>query len=101
MNVFEKQLFGEDAKAWLKLSKESKKEWILKYTSQRNESLIDEFINNPNISKECKCLNCGKNGNKSSGISKKVTEGVESVSITGNDTKSSTKRQRSVKAKKN
>jgi len=100
MEIFGKQIFGDDEKAWLKLCKESKKEWILKYTNQKNESLIDEFINNPNISKECKCLNCGKNGNKSGGISKAVTEGVESVSITRNDTKGSTKRQRKSKAKK-
>jgi hypothetical protein len=101
MDIFGKHIFGDDAKAWINLCKESKKEWILKYTSQKNETLIDEFINNPNISKECKCLNCGKNGNKSNGVSKKVTEGAESVSITGNDTKGSTKRQRSVKTKKN
>jgi hypothetical protein len=101
MDIFGKHIFGDDAKAWINLCKESKKEWILKYTNQKNESLIDEFINNPNISKECKCLNCGKNGNKSNGVSKKVTEGTESVSITRNDTKGSTKRQRSVKAKKN
>lgn len=101
MDIFGKHIFGDDAKAWINLCKESKKEWILKYTSQRNESLIDEFINNPNISKECKCLNCGKNGNKSSGVSKAVAESTESVIITGNDTKNSAKRQRSVKAKKN
>ena len=101
MEIFGKQIFGDDAKAWLKLCKEQKKEWILKYTNQKNESLIDEFINNPNISKECKCLNCGKNGNKSSGISKTVAEGVEPISTSGNDTKNSTKRQRKSKATKN
>jgi hypothetical protein len=100
MEIFGKHIFGDDAKAWLKQCKEQKKQWILKYTNQRNEVLIDEFINNPNISKECKCLNCGKNGNKSERVSKAVAESVESISTSGNDTKNSVKRQRKPKAKK-
>jgi hypothetical protein len=81
MEIFGKHIFGNDAKAWLKLCKEQKKEWILKYTKQSNETLIDEFINNPNISKECKCLDCGKNKvNESNGISKEVEQSNEIVS---------------------
>lgn len=63
MEIFNKHLFGKDAEQWLKLCKDSKKEWILKHTNQSNETLIDAFIQNPKISKECKCLDCGKNGN--------------------------------------
>ena len=60
MEIFNVHIFGEDAQNWLKLCKEEKKQWILKYTNQRNESLINEFILNPNITKECKCVDCGK-----------------------------------------
>lgn len=59
MEIFGKHIFGSDAENWLKQCKEFKKEWILKYTNQTNETLIDEFINNHKISKECKCLDCG------------------------------------------
>jgi hypothetical protein len=61
MEIFNVMIFGNDAKDFLKLCKEKKREWILKNTYQRNETLINEFINNPKISKECKCLDCGKN----------------------------------------
>ena len=66
MEIFGKHIFGTDADAWLKLCKDQKKEWILKHTNQTDETLIDEFIKNPKISKECKCLDCGKNGNTES-----------------------------------
>lgn len=77
MEIFGKHIFGNDAEAWLKLCKDQKKEWILKYTNQTNEALIDEFINNPKISKECKCLDCGKN--KKNGISNRISEEVTTV----------------------
>ena len=101
MEIFGKHIFGSDTDQFLKLCKEKKKEWILKYTNQKNESIIDEFINNPKITKECKCLNCGKHGNKSGRISKTVAEGIEPISNSGNDTKNSVKRQRKPKTKKN
>jgi hypothetical protein len=100
MTIFNVEIFGEHIEEFLSLCKEQKKEWILKYTNQKNETLIDEFINNPNISKECKCLNCGKNGNKSERVPKTVAEGDESISTSGNDTKNSVKRQRKTKGKK-
>jgi hypothetical protein len=75
MEIFGKHIFGTDADAWIRLCKEQKKEWILKYTNQKDEKLIDEFVKNPKISKECKCLDCGKNGN----ISKRVSEEVATV----------------------
>jgi hypothetical protein len=100
MEIFGKHIFGSDAEQFLKLCKEDKKKWIEKYTTQKNESIIDEFINSPNISKDCKCLNCGKNGNKSVGISKEVAESTESISASRVDTKNSVKRQHKSKAKK-
>jgi len=60
MDIFGKQLFGSDSVEWLALCKDKKKEWILKYTNQRDENVIDEFVNNPTITKDCKCQDCGK-----------------------------------------
>jgi hypothetical protein len=100
MDIFNVQIFGSDKDAFLALCKESKKKWILKNTIQRNETEIDAFINNPKVSKDCKCVNCGKNGNKSSGISKEVNESVELTDVAGTNAKDSTFRQRKSKAKK-
>lgn len=88
-------LFESDAEAWLKLCKEQKKEWILKNTVQKDENLIAEFINNPNISKECKCLDCGKNkkdgDNISIGVSKKATATSKPIKNRGNSREDSAK----------
>jgi len=80
MEIFDKQIFGNDAQQWLKLCKDQKKEWILTHTSQTNESLIKDFIENPKISKECKCLDCGKNKkNESNGIPNEITTVTKSI----------------------
>jgi len=71
MEIFDKQIFGKDSEAWLKLCKEEKKEWILKYTNQKDENLINQFILNPKITKDCQCLNCGKEKTQ---VVEKVTE---------------------------
>jgi hypothetical protein len=101
MEIFGKHIFGNDAKAWLKLCKEQKREWILKHTKQSNENLIDEFINNPNISKECKCLDCGKNKvNEPNGISKEVATVIEPVETGADSVGDSVKRQPKSKRRK-
>ena len=58
MEIFDKQIFGEDAQEWLKLTKEEKTNWILNNTNQKDASLIAEFVNNPSISKDVHCLDC-------------------------------------------
>jgi hypothetical protein len=101
MEVFGKHIFGNDADKWLKLCKESKIEWILKNTNQTDNNLINEFINNPKISKECKCLDCGKNGNISKTISTKVATDTEQVNDGIVSERNSIKRQRTIKRAKN
>ena len=61
MEVFNKQIFGVDAERFLAKTSEEKKEWILKHTNQRNESIIKQFIERlPQVPpKEKECLNCG------------------------------------------
>jgi hypothetical protein len=58
MQIFNLEIFGSDSEQWLNLPKEQKKEWILKYTNQKDESAIDEFILNPKITKDTHCLDC-------------------------------------------
>lgn len=97
MEIFGKHIFGTDADDWLKLCKDKKKEWILKHTNQNDENLIDEFVKNPKISKECKCLDCGKNGNISKRISKEVATDVVGSEASGNSVGTNTKRRRNCK----
>ena len=59
MDIFNVQIFGSDKEDWLKQSVEDKVEWIRKYTNQQNDEVIQEFINNPKISKDKICLTCG------------------------------------------
>lgn len=59
MEIFGKQIFGEDKEFWLAQSAEWKVEWIRQYTNQQDDSIIEEFINNPKISDEKICLTCG------------------------------------------
>jgi len=101
IEIFGKIIFGVDAENWLKLCKGKKKEWILKYTNQKNEALIEEFIKNPRISKDCKCLDCGKNATITNGIPKETTASVEPADNSGNNRKDSAKRQSSTKRTKN
>jgi hypothetical protein len=94
MEIFNKQIFGSDAESFLTLCKEEKKQWILDNTSQKNDILIDEFIKNPKISKECKCLDCGKNkSNESNPISAKASKVAKPINTTRNSAKDSNKRQ--------
>ena len=59
MDIFNVFFFGSDKEDWLKQSAEDKVEWIRKYTNQQNDEVIEEFINNPKISKDKICLTCG------------------------------------------
>jgi hypothetical protein len=97
MEIFGKHIFGTDADAWLRLCKEQKKEWILKYTNQKDENLIDEFVKNPKISKECKCLDCGKNGNISKRVSEKVATVTEPINNEEPSATNRAKRRKKVK----
>lgn len=60
MEIFDKQIFGSDKEYWLSQTEEWKVEWIRKYTNQQNDAVIEEFINNPKISKDKICLTCGE-----------------------------------------
>jgi hypothetical protein len=76
MEIFGKIISSEDAKIFCKLSEAEKRAWIEKYTKQRNENLITDFINNPPKNKDCGC-GCGGSKNKSNGnITGRVSQTV-------------------------
>lgn len=58
MQIFNLEIFGSDKEEWLAMPKSQKKEWILKYTNQTNDVLIEEFLANPKITKDVHCLDC-------------------------------------------
>ena len=101
LEVFGHLIFESDALEFLSWCKDKKREWILTHTKQTDEKQITEFINNPNISKDCKCLDCGKNKvNDSSRITKQVAAVVEPTSFAGVDSKNNTKRPSAAKGRK-
>ena len=97
MDIFDKQIFGKDAEDWLNFCKTKKRDWILKHTNQKNESLINDFIENPRISKSCKCTNCG---DKRKRISNENETVVEPNNIDGIGGDNSNERPKNSKRKK-
>ena len=96
LEIFGKVIFFFFFEAWLKLCKEQKREWILAHTNQKNKALIAEFINNPSISKDCKCSDCGKTKKDvtiTSGIPEKATTTTKSIDFTKLSGGNRTKRQ--------
>lgn len=63
MEIFNVQIFGEDKDQWLLQTVEDKVEWIRKHTNQQDDAIIEEFVNNPNVSKDKICLTCGDKTN--------------------------------------
>lgn len=61
MHIFNKQIFGTDAEAFLALDVISKVNWIKKHTNQQNDDVIDNFLANlPNTANDYDCVDCGK-----------------------------------------
>jgi len=59
LEIFNVQIFGDDALEFLSWTQEMQKEWILTMTNQTNESVIYEFLSNPKLSEKAGCSNCG------------------------------------------
>jgi len=101
IEIFGKVLFESDAIEFLGWREDKKKEWILANTNQRDESLIDEFVNNPKITKDCKCNDCGKHKEKTNGISEAIstepTQSNEATDSSGNGERTVNKRRGNAK----
>lgn len=76
MEIFGVYKNGVDAQKFCQLSKDEKREWILKRTQMRNEAMIEDFLNKPMNSHDCDC-GCGGNKQKNeSNIGRGSTEEI-------------------------
>lgn len=64
MQIFNKQIFGDDALDFCSWSKAEQKEWIKKHTNQQSDTVIDEFLSNPLKIGGMECKKCGEMNNK-------------------------------------
>lgn len=97
MEIFNVRINGSDAKAFCKLSKEQKKQWILKYTNQKNEVLIEQFLTNPLKTNDCGCGCGGKNGNISKAIPSESQATDENITTSRNSERVVAKRRKNAK----
>jgi len=99
-NVF---INGDDIDYFCALSREEQFNWILKNTNQRNETLINEFLDSPIITQNVDCVGCGKLNNKienpnngehnqPSGVAETVTVDSETINDSGNGKRGTRKR---------
>ena len=105
MDIFNIKIFGKDIEWFCNLAKENQKQWILDNTNQKNEVLIDEFLNAPFNTKNSGCGCCGqtndiienpfKNANNiSETIPTEVAESSEVVSTSRNGKRGTDKRRK-------
>jgi hypothetical protein len=96
MEIFGRHIYGADAEQFCNLSKEAKKEWILKYTAQRNEAIIEDFVSNPINKKDCGC-GCGGNKQNNVNISETIPNEIavsdENISTSGVSKRGTNKRR--------
>lgn len=59
MQIFDVQIFGSDADWFVAQCKKDQKKWILAKTGQKDEALIDKFLENVNRGKD-ECTDCKK-----------------------------------------
>lgn len=89
MTIFEVQIWGETAEYFCSLSHTEKVEWIKSNTIQRDDVIINEFLqSNYKGSKQC-CAKCGEVNNQfipNVNFSKTVSESFATVTTSGNTT---------------
>jgi len=92
LEIFNVNINGKDDIEWfMKKPREEQFDWIVRNTNQKNEDLINAFLDSPTITEYDCCEGCKKarleqNGNiNSKGVSEAVTDSSEDVSTTTND----------------
>ncbi len=111
MKIFNVDIFSTDAEWFINQSREVKKQWILDNTNQKNDYLIEEFLNSNTIVKTENCINCGTlddkiinpftDGNKRKTIPTEVATDTKQINDGAVSKGNSTKRPREVKRAKN
>jgi hypothetical protein len=65
MKIFNLEINGADIEWFFNLSKQGKFDWIKKETNQKNDVLINEFLDKPlNTTKNDYCVPCRENKQK-------------------------------------
>ncbi len=102
MEIFNVQIFGDDAKGFLHLSCSAKKEWIKTNTNQSNDVLIEEFLQSNYIKKNVCCAKCGEKYKANDFSKDNVTEVtiVEPIEVGANGRGNSIERPKKVKGRK-
>ena len=80
MQVFNVEIWGEDADNFMALSCADKKEWIKKHSNQQSDELIEEFLKSVNRGNDDECQGCKKAKNEQPKTNTpEVTAAVEPV----------------------
>lgn len=91
MEIFGAHIFTSDAQAFLDFSVNEKVEWIKKYTNQKDDDLINEFLSNlPQYKNGSECLNCNTKQDANNITSGNDAEGK--INIEPDSTKGNSKR---------
>lgn len=109
IKVFNLILNGNDAQKFALMSNDEKKQFILRRTTQRNENVIDAFLQKP-LKYTSGCVDCGElnhkienpftNVNISEGISEAVENSYESNVVAGSDEGNRVERPKKLKRRK-
>lgn len=86
MQIFDKHLFDTDAKWFREACKVEQKKWILENTNQKDESLIEEFLNSKMNEGKEECQSCKDKKNDSN-----ISKGNDAENATINQSDSSSK----------
>ena len=94
MQVFNVEIWGEDADNFMALSCADKKEWIKKHSNQQSDELIEEFLKSVNRGNDDECHGCKKAKNEQPKTNTpEVTAAIEPVDVAGNGSGASDKRR--------
>lgn len=94
MQVFNVEIWGEDADNFMALSCADKKEWIKKHSNQQSDELIEEFLKSVNRGNDDECQGCKKAKNEQPKTNTpEVTAAIEPVDVAGNGSGASNKRR--------
>jgi len=94
MQVFNVEIWGEDADNFMVLSCADKKEWIKKHSNQQSDELIEEFLKSVNRGNDDECHGCKKAKNEQPKTNTpEVTAAIEPVDVAGNGSGASNKRR--------
>ena len=86
MTIFEIQIWGETAEYFCSLTAENKVQWIKDNTSQKDDVIINEFLQSKYKGTKVCCAKCGEKHLKDGNISETVSNSVATFTTSGNTT---------------